>query len=198
MQYQTYMSRFDPDLNTSFPIYLPEPLAKITGELQILGSVDFKQNVNQVSLPQTSLIYGGEGYKYLIFIDIFMTLSIYDLSGYLELEDIYWDPKKTLPPNIPLVSTTDLFKATFINQGNRVCTNLVLLDDNELIMNCLATDGIHATQVIIDISDPQQVRGRYFTTKQIFKNLKDGKYVMLKRVNDFSYLMLTKENRTVC
>jgi hypothetical protein len=96
-------------------------------------------------LPQTTILYSGEGYQYLIFIDIFMTLSIYDLSKYLDFEDIYWNPKKTLPPPFPIVSETNLFKAAFINEGNKVCTNLLIMDDNELIMNCLATDGIRAT-----------------------------------------------------
>jgi hypothetical protein len=44
-----------------------------------------------------------------------MTLSIYDLSKYLDFEDIYWNPKKTLPPPFPIVSETNLYKAAFIN-----------------------------------------------------------------------------------
>ena len=74
-----------------------------------------------------------------------MILNIYDLSSYLELEDVYWNPKKTLPPGFPSISQTDLYKASFINQGNQVCTNLLVMDDNELLMNCLASDGVHST-----------------------------------------------------
>jgi hypothetical protein len=44
-----------------------------------------------------------------------MTLNIYDLSRYLDLEDINWNPKKNQPPSIPLVSETDLYKEAFIN-----------------------------------------------------------------------------------
>ena len=46
MQYQAQVTKFDPDFNMSIPVILQEPLAKITGEVQIIGSVDFKQNVN--------------------------------------------------------------------------------------------------------------------------------------------------------
>ena len=40
------MSRIDPEFNISIPIFVQEPLARITGEVKIIGSVDFKQNVN--------------------------------------------------------------------------------------------------------------------------------------------------------
>ena len=64
-------------------------------------------------------------------------------------------------------------------------------------MNCLGATT-QAVSVIIDISDMSNVQPTYSQTQSSFEALRDGKYTLLAKEADGTYMLLVKENRTAC
>lgn len=76
-----------------------------------------------------------------------MNLFIYDVTGYINLDSKGEHILKEY-------SKTDLFNPQYINSSSRTCTNLIVLEQGRLLMNCLGR-GIegHTTTVVITLND---------------------------------------------
>ncbi len=65
-------------------------------------------------------------------------------------------------------------------------------------MNCLSKDNIKMTQVILSLNDLKNVQASFHTTQMNFAIMRDGLYVMHKKLSKSEYIVISKENITVC
>jgi hypothetical protein len=73
--------------------------------------------------------------RYLIFVDFAAVFNIYDISSYSRFES-----KKGSDVDIKIIASQSLYDNDFIDPNRKECTNLIVVDEGRIIINCLAKD----------------------------------------------------------
>eukprot|EP00347_Sterkiella_histriomuscorum_P005059 403358058 len=195
----------DHDKNHSL-LMKDQDVFQFSQSMKELHFIDFEQQAEEHSLPQTTLLYTDSNQnKYLIFVDFGMILNIYNISLYYLAPDL--DIQLTQKHLQSQVFDSTINRIVFQdlndkNQGfapEKQCNNLLQIDEYKLIVNCMAqpvkNQKAKSILIDIDISNLPKVGISYFKNDIEFEIMRDG-YLELFELIDQTYFILQRENTT--